>query len=353
MTNNDLDTRGPSANSIPEHLVFGRSIEMQELRQVIQNVAGASVPILIVGDPGTGKEVIGREIHRRSPWSSAPFVKVTGSRTNLGRRHHGMSDEKSETSAPFWEPVSRAAQDHPARMLFIDEVGELSPPLQAKLLEFFQDDLSNRPNHEPAFSARARVICSTRRNLEREVAAGRFRLDLLYRINVVTIKVPRLRDRREDIPDLTEYFFQTSCRYRDHACPRFPSSLVQRLCEHDWPGNIRELEDCVRTYVNGNGNVGSAETILSKGTPARTEIKGPLKGSMPLKTYTKQLVEQAERDLILKVLREQRWNRRETARVLQVSYQTLLHKLKQTGLIEKRKTSRAMEESTTPAERLP
>ncbi|MHB8754099.1 MAG: sigma 54-interacting transcriptional regulator [Candidatus Acidiferrales bacterium] len=332
--------------------MFGRSTEMQELRQVIQSVAGTSVPVLIVGDPGTGKEVIGREIHRRSRWSSAPFVKMIGSHANLGRRYDGISGEKGGTSARFWEPVSSAAQDHPARVLFIDEVGELSPPLQAKLLEFFQDDLSNLQNHESNFSPRARVICSTQRNLEREVAAGRFRLDLLYRINVVTIRVPRLRDRREDIPDLVEYFFQTSCHYRNHGCPRLPAHFVHRLCEHDWPGNIRELENCVRSYVNANGDVGIAEALVSHGTSARIGTKTRSKASMPLRAYTKQLVEQAERDMILKVLREQRWNRREAARVLQVSYQTLLHKLKQSGLIKKHKSMNASD-PTMPAERLP
>lgn len=322
-----------TADSIPERIIFGRSSAMQHVRQAVEGVAGESVPVLVLGERGTGKEVIAREIHRRSPWRSTPFVKLSSmdSITALPR------DMRPDDNAlPPW---TNARFTSSACTLFIEEVSELSSSLQAKLLEFFYDGSLHQSNRELSDPERARVVCTSTRNLENEITSGNFRLDLFYRINVVTISLPALCCRKEDIPDLAEYFFELTCRERNRRCQQLTSHLLQLFSQHDWPGNIRELENCVRTYVNSDGNIQLAETLLSKKAKAAAHHKASERREhpIPLKAYTRQLVEQAERDLILRVLRQQRWNRKETAKVLQVSYQTLLHKLKQTGLDRKRR----------------
>lgn len=322
------------ARPVPERLIFGRSAAMQEVRRSVDGVASQSVPVLLLGEPGAGKESVAREIHRRSPWCLTPFKKLSASdNTALSADAAGQCDrDLLLRHTPQAVPPSGCT-------LFIEEVAKLAAPLQIKLLELFHEQSSARSNPELRKSESARVICSSSKNLADEINSGSFRLDLFYRINVVTIHVPPLRDRKEDIPDLVEYFFQLSCLEQNSSCPRLTANLLRLFCQHDWPGNIRELDNCVRTYVESGGDAELVEALVCprKERPAESEKSERRENRIPLKAYTRQLVEQAEKDLILRVLREQRWNRKEAAKVLQVSYQTLLHKLKQTGLTRKRR----------------
>lgn len=322
MNVNGFDNTNPIASLLPEQLLFGRSGPMQEVRQSVGGVAGTAVPILIVGERGTGKELVAREIHRRSPWGSSPFLKVS-----------------SEPDGPLnsWLGKENRSSDVSSCTVFVDEVGRLASTMQAKLLEFFHDGPESQSGRGP----NARVICASTRNLEDDVVAGSFRLDLFYRINVVTINVPPLRDRREDIPDLTEYFFELTCSLQNRSCRRIPLGLAHLFYEYDWPGNIRELETYVRTYVDKDGDTAFLEALLLQRRKREVAKSTDSPGRTSLKVYTRQLVQQAESDLILRVLREQRWNRKETAKVLQVSYQTLLHKLKTSGLSKRQRPKRA------------
>lgn len=319
---------------IPDRLIFGRSSAMQEVRQSVHGVAGASVPVLLTGEPGTGKEVIGREIHRLSPWRAGQFVRFSSADPI-----DALSKGRTQHSALLHEGTPSSINDS-GWTLFIREVGELGSLLQANLLGVFQEGSLTRGNDGSPQPGSIRVICSSSVNLEDKVASGVFRLDLFYRINVVTISLPPLRDRKEDVPNLVDYFFELLCREKDCACPRISGDLLRMFCRHDWPGNILELENCVRIYVTTGGNAAIAEAFLYKGWKPGAQDKAttPIENAIPLKTFKRQLIEQAERDLILRVLQQQRWNRKETAKVLQVSYQTLLHKLKQVGLGRKRRT---------------
>lgn len=318
-------------DSIPERVIFGRSRAMRDVRESVKGVASACVPVLLLGEPGTGKEVIAREIHRLSPWCSAPFMKFSVAEPMTGPLSGGA--EGAFVIGSFGHSAG-----NPRGTLFIEAVGELSPPLQAKLLELFHDGSLSDIHREFDQPQGVRVICASGKDLEEDVRSGIFRLDLFYRINVVTISLPSLRQRREDIPELAEYLFESWRRQRNGSCPRIPSELLHMFCGHDWPGNIRELDGCVRTYVDTNGNAELTEAFLFNKGPGvdRGESIEHREKPIPLKTFKKRLVEQAERDLILRVLRQQQWNRKETAKVLQVSYQTLLHKLQQVGLSRKR-----------------
>jgi DNA-binding NtrC family response regulator len=308
---------------------------MQEVQQAVEKVSGASVPVLLQGERGTGKEVIGREIHRRSPWRTGPFTRMDSSVTASPANNQESHPSAAHVSLG-WALPARALSAFPGT-LFIEEVAELDATLQARLLELFQDRDVHQLNDRQYSVAVPRIICATRRNLEKDVAAGNFRLDLFYRINIVTIQLPPLRDRKEDIPDLISHFLELSCLHRNRDCRHITGDLLQTLCEYDWPGNIRELENCVNTYVTLDGNAAMVEALLAKRSPmGRWRNAERSKHSMPLSAYKRLIVEEAERDMILRVLSENRWNRKETAKALQISYQTLLHKLKQTGLNKRR-----------------
>jgi DNA-binding NtrC family response regulator len=317
--------RNPVGGFLPERLIFGRSAAMQEIREVVERVADVSVPVLLQGEKGTGKELIAREIHRRSRWHDGPFVIVASRELSAAA---SRKDGNGESIALPWRRSSVVAEGSEGT-LFFDEVSELNPTLQATLLGLFRNEVS-RSRGETNSHAGSRIICATQRDLESEVAAGNFRSDLFYRINIVTIQIPGLRERREDIPELVEYFFEIHCRRQSRFCRSLPTDVLQLFCEYQWPGNIRELESCIRRYVNTNGELGAARRTPRSGSLTHGEL-ATVDGMdvIPLKTYKRQVVEQAEKDMILKVLREQRWNRKQTARVLQISYNTLLQKLKQ------------------------
>ena len=324
---------------IPERLIFGRSRAMQGVREVVDRVADVSVPVLLHGESGTGKELIGKEIHRRSRWREGPFIRVASGELNITASGKQDKNVECKNATPFWQSA-RSSVDAPAGSIFFDEVSELNSTGQATLLGFFRNDHSGGSRYETNNHTDSRIICSTRRDLESEVAAGTFRSDLFYRINIVTIRLPNLHDRREDIPELVEYLFEGYCRRQNRTCRPLPMDILQLFCEYEWPGNIRELENCIKRYVSINGeSASSALPPSSVPTDTAASLATGVPESIPLKAYRRQVAEQAEKDMILKVLREQRWNRKETARVLQISYNTLLQKLKQTGLDKKTRTT--------------
>jgi DNA-binding NtrC family response regulator len=317
--------RNPVGGFLPERLIFGRSAAMQEIREIVGRVADVSVPVLLQGEKGTGKELIAREIHRRSRCYDGPFVIVASKELSAAA---SRKSRNGEGVALPWRRSSVVA-DGPEGTLFFDEVSELNPTLQATLLGLFRNEVS-RSGGETNGHVGSRIICATQRDLESEVAAGNFRSDLFYRINIVTIQIPGLRDRKEDIPELVEYFFEAHCRKQSRLCRSLPTDVLQLFCEYQWPGNIRELESCIRRYVSTNGEFGAGRRTSRPGPSKRAELAAADgMDAIPLKTYKRQVVEQAEKDMILKVLRQQRWNRKQTARVLQISYNTLLQKLKQ------------------------
>lgn len=340
-------------DSIPESLIFGRSAPMQELRQAVERVADVWVPVLLQGERGTGKELIGREIHRRSRWREGPFVRVASRDLGPWSSHKQSKGTERDGLPPAWRTTEIHAEGS-AGSLFFDEVSELNPSLQATLLRLFRDDHAGRSGDVADCHAGSRIICATKRDLESEVAAGNFRSDLFYRINAVAIQVPNLRDRREDIPELVQYFFEVYCRKHSRSCRPVPVDVLHLFCEYRWPGNIRELENCIKRYVNTHGESVAIRRPRSNSL-ARNRVSASADHSeaVPLRAYKRQVVEQAEKDLILKTLREHRWNRKEAARVLQISYNTLLQKLKQTGLDEKAGSGTLKTPKQILAERMP
>src|ERR1700731_3107648 len=233
----------------PENVYFGPSEAMRTVRQRMERAAALNVPILILGESGTGKEVLARFIHDRSPWKSGPFVKVNCPAipgTLLESELFGFQ-KGAFTGANAAKPGRMETAQ--GGTLFLDEIAELDSSLQAKLLHVLQDGhFTGIGDHEER-RMDARVICATNRVLRQEIEGGGFRADLFYRINVISITLPSLRERREDIPYLVEYLrLQFNRRFQREA-PPVSKETLHLLQQREWPGNVRELENCLARYV--------------------------------------------------------------------------------------------------------
>lgn len=310
----------------PEAVVFGRSDVMRVIRSTIQKGAPANVPVLLQGEGGAGKDVLARFIHDTSPWRSGPFVKVSCPTLRGAAQEQDIFGDENRVNGSL-PRVQTAA----GGTLFFDEVSELLPALQTRLLEYLQNG--------DASGGEARVICAASRHLEDEVSAGRFRQDLFYRLNVIHIRVPALRERKVDVPLLVDHFYRTFCeRYRSAAEP-LSERLVDALCSYGWPGNIRELENVIKRYVIlGTEDAISAEfgpkshrENGQNGSKQETKFVTPAIGPdqpVALKEITRAAMRDVEREIILKTLQANGWNRRRAARALNISYRALMYKMK-------------------------
>jgi two-component system, NtrC family, response regulator AtoC len=331
----------------PEAVIFGNSEAMQMLRARMDKVASANVPVLIHGESGTGKDIIARMTHGMSPWKSGPFVKVNCPAipgTLLESELFGY--EKGAFTGAYGSKPGRVELAHRGT-LFLDEISELDLGLQSKLLQLLQDGQFCRIGAQEDKKVEVRVVCATNRQLEREIENGTFRQDLFYRINVVNLYLPPLRERRGDIEGLVSYFLEYynrkyNCQARTLSC-----ELVSALQKYHWPGNIRELENLMKRYV-----ILGSEDVISNDLLVRNEQEflNPdinLDGPISLKKLTRQATRELERKVILKVLQAHHWNRKQAARALSISYRALLYKIRDAGLPPNRAIRRASEGAVT------
>jgi two-component system, NtrC family, response regulator AtoC len=319
----------------PVGLIFGRTSLMQTAKQKIDKVAQSGVPILIQGDNGTGKGLLASFIHNLSPDPGAPFIKVNCAAIPGALLESELFGyEKGAFTGAHLAKPGRVELAH-GGTLFLDGIDEIDMSLQAKLLQLLQDGQFCRIGGQEDRRVQVRVICATNRKLEHEIANGRFRQDLFYRINVVSIELPPLRSRTEDIPELVAYFLQLHrTRHKMQARPLSHAAL-NLLIRHSWPGNIRELENLIERYVIlGSEEAISTELLNWEHAQAVPEI--PLEGQIHLKKITRQAVHDLERKIILSVLEANRWNRKRTASALRISYRALLYKIRRAGLPRKR-----------------
>jgi two-component system response regulator AtoC len=318
----------------PDEIIFGRSGAMISIRQKVQKVLGTDVPILIQGENGTGKGLLARYIHSRSAMSSGAFVKVNCAaipgallESELFGYEKGSFTDAHASKPGYVEMAHRGT-------LFLDEIADLDLSLQAKVLQLLQDGQFSRIGDKQERRAETRVICATNRDLRAEIDAGRFRHDLFYRINVISINLPCLSARREDIGLLAQYFLgQLNARF-ERSTPPFSQENIESLTSREWRGNIRELENVVARYAI-LGSLESAEPERPvRRSPAAAYPAG-FDGTIPLKRIAKQAVREMEGNLILNALRENKWNRRKAAAALNISYRALIYKIRETGLSPK------------------
>lgn len=311
--------------------IVGKSAAIRNLVEKIDKVAATPARVLITGENGTGKELVARALHRGSPRASRPFVEVNCAaipgeliESELFGHMKGSFTGAIADRAGKFEQANKGT-------LFLDEIGDMSLAAQAKVLRVLQDNVVSRIGGSKTISVDVRVIAATNKILETEIGAGRFREDLYYRLNVVPIHVPTLRDRREDIPLLVQHFIGTLSA-REGITPRTVSEdAMQRLVENDWPGNVRELRNTIeRLLILASGKeIGGRDVErLASARPPEDTGMGNLNQSRTFEEFK----DGAERAYLLGKLREYDWNVSETARAIEMPRSNLYKKIEKYGL---------------------
>jgi DNA-binding NtrC family response regulator len=313
--------------------LVGRSPSMIELYKEIARVAPSRSTVLIVGESGTGKELVARAIHKHSPRSGRPFIAIncgalteTLLETELFGHVRGSFTGAVGDRKGLWEEAEEGT-------LFLDEIGETSPAMQVKLLRALQEGEIRRVGASKTVVVNARVVAATNRDLEKEVKEGRFREDLFYRLSVVTLQVPPLRERRSDIPLLAERFARAAVENVGRSL-RFSEKVLGLLSAYDWPGNVRELENAVeRAALHARGN-----EIVEEDLPAKLqsqEVRGRTsssRGSLNAIFSDLPTLEELERRYLVHVLEAVGGNRTRAAEVLNIDRRTLYRMAERFGI---------------------
>ena len=312
--------------------MVGGSRAIQQVLERIERVAPTEARVLITGENGTGKELVARAVHRLSPRTQAPFVEVNCAAIPSELIESALF---GHVKGSFTGAVSDQAgkfEQADGGTLFLDEVGDMSPEAQAKVLRALEQGVVTRVGGSKPIEVDVRVIAATNKDLEREIEDGRFREDLFYRLNVVPIYVPPLRERREDIPALVQHFTELLAR-RDGMTPRaFREDAVERLQGLSWPGNVRELRNAVeRLLILAPGDTIVADDV-DRLTPGRGQGEGLGAGLLGADTF-QDFKDLAEREFILQKLREHDWNVAETARRIDMPRSNLYKKIEKYGLV--------------------
>jgi len=333
----------------PDPVLFGRSAVMAEVRQKAEKICRTNVPVLLCGEGGTGKEALARWLHVKSAYASGEFVKVSCAAIPgmlLESELFGY-EQGAFTGATVAKP-GRVEMAHRGT-LFLDEIGDLDLNLQSKLLQFLQDGTFSRIGDHSERRIDARVICATHKDLDKETAAGRFRQDLFYRIHGFRLRVPTLRERREDIPALAEFFRSHFEKQFGTKAETFSPELFQYLQHLNWPGNLRELSNAVARFVL----VGPEGAIFQESASRKSKVMRTAEGSeapIALKRMAKDAIRKLERNVILETLRANQWNRRKTAAALKISYRALIYKIRDTGLVTRSSPQRGARATDAPSD---
>ena len=358
-----------------DRAVWGNSEKMRGIATITEQVADSDVTVLIRGESGVGKELVCRAIHQRSTRRARPFVKVNCAalpadllESELFGHERGAFTGAATTRIGKFEQADGGT-------LMLDEIGELKPALQAKLLHVLQDAEFTKLGSNKRIEVDVRVVAATNRDLERMMVSGDFREDLYYRLKVIELTVPALRERRDEIPTLTDFFVARYSRKYSRPLKLISDQLRQLFHEYDWPGNIRELENMIKRIVvlqdeqlviaeiqrNMEKAIAAAQpvavpvSVLAAAVPAIAALAGggvavaslptaaietgdPVGGAPPpegggsLAAVAKAAAMKAERVAIEHTLRQVHWNRRKASQILGVSYKTLLNKIKESGI---------------------
>src|SRR5262245_51360666 len=298
--------------------------QMLRIIDISRHVAATDVPVLILGESGVGKEVIASFIHEQSNRSDGPLVKV-----NCAALPHELLEselfgyERGAFTGAIRDKIGKFEQADKGTVL-LDEIGEMSPHLQAKLLHVLQDGEFSRLGGKKPVKVNVRVLAATNKKLKEAVLKGEFRNDLYFRLNVIKLEVPPLRERREDIPLLCAHFLEKYRERYQSPVQQFPKDLMEAFLKFDWPGNVRQLENVIKRYlILPDADILSELRTSSPGEPAVVA-----QSSMSLKEVAGHAAEIAEKEVVLRVLEQTGWNRKESARRLRISYKALRNKLK-------------------------
>jgi len=311
------------------------SEKMQRVKEMIDQVANTDVTIFIQGESGVGKEVVARSIHMNSVRRDKPFVKVNCA---------ALPQELLESELFGYEKgaFTGAYRQKPGKFeladsgtIFLDEIGDISPALQAKLLQVLQDREFSRLGGKKDVKVDVRVLVATNKNIEEAVVEGQFREDLYYRLNVVNITIPPLRERKEEIPALAEYFLNKFAKKYKKGAKLLNDSLMRALLAHNWPGNVRELQNVIQRYLllGHEGEILRGLSVEIKEDDVPGEEKEDIAmNSLSLKQIHWEVTRRAEARVILKALEMTHYNRKKAANLLNISYRSLLYKIRKCGI---------------------
>ena len=305
--------------------LVGQSERMQKIQRLIAKVAPQRHPVLIMGESGTGKEVVARAIHTHSPWRDRPFVPVDCGAlppTLIESELFGHVKGAFTGAAASRQGLLAAAG---SGTVFLDEIGELPLELQSRLLRTLQEHEVRPLGGNQRIRFEARIVAATNQDLEAGVKRGTFRKDLFFRLNVVAIKMPALRDRKTDIPQLVRHFLASLCR--DKAIPQLSDQALMCLMNYDWPGNVRELENCIQRAVS----LGSGTFIELKDLPSAMLYRLSRPSSSAVQPLSLQALEQ---QAIRNALRAAEGDRVRAAKLLGIGKTTIYRKLKEYGIDE-------------------
>jgi two-component system response regulator AtoC len=318
----------------PDEVVFGCSPAMELVRKRAEKICQANIPVLVCGDAGTGKEILARWIHSHSAYRAGQFIKVNCAAIpgSLLESELFGYEQGAFTGAQSSKP-GRVELAHNGT-LFLDEIANLDFTLQSKLLHFLQDGRFSRLGDEQERTVETRLICSSNKDLGQQIDAGGFRADLFYRISVIQIRMPRLSERKEDIPLLAQYLRAAYEREFDIRSQPLDRELLNCLQTGNWPGNIRELSnDIARHVLFGPDAVLKPEPSQNRFTVLENmAVEGR---SVPLKRIAKEAIHKIESKIILEALQINQWNRRKTAESLQISYRSLINKIRDANLLQR------------------
>ncbi len=322
---------------------------MQKILELANKVSDVDFNVLITGESGVGKELVARSLHYYSSRSHRPFVKVNSANlpselveSELFGHEKGAFTGADKRKTGKFEHAADGS-------IFLDEIGELPLQLQAKLLQVLQDRCYHRVGGQKEVKVQARVIAATNQNLDKEIQEGNFRDDLYYRLSTISIHIPPLRQRKEDIPDLVVFFLKKISDKNKKPMISIPQSLMDIFYEYHWPGNVRELENYLnRLSILENFRELEEEITASShknkhgadkkhDNPAKTSKKSTpepeeLDSFPSLKEVRDKAVRKVELEVIEKVLLHVNWNRKEAAKILKISYRALLYKIKELDL---------------------
>ena len=319
----------------PDDIVFGCTPGMLGIRRQLEKVCATNIPMLIQGDGGSGKETLARWIHHRSPWNSGPFIKVNFAAIPGNLLESELFGYKTGAFTGANSTRIGLVEMAHGGTLFLDQVTDLESSFQAKLLQLLQDGIFTRLGDNEEKRLQARIICASTRRVGEAVLTGHFRQDLYYRINAFEIVLPSLAARREDIPAIASYLLgRLNARFHCKAS-MLEGSKLRLLQGREWRGNIREMENWISRYVLLGEEELLEDMVVEKRQYHALVEKLP-EGTIPLKRIARQAARAMSRELILKALHANHWNRRKAARDLKISYRTLLYEIREIGFPSKR-----------------
>ncbi|HEX9759038.1 MAG TPA: sigma-54 dependent transcriptional regulator [Nitrospiria bacterium] len=330
------------------------SPRMSDILRVINQVAVSDVTVLITGESGTGKELVARTVHARSLRRHNPFIKVLCAALPDGLLESELFGyEKGAFTGAERRKLGKFEFANNG-IIFLDEIGEIPLSLQAKLLQVLQDGVFCHIGGKTDVKVNVQVVAATNKILRKAMEEGSFREDLYYRLNVVNITLPPLRERREEIPFLVNFFLEKFNLRYNKRYSKLSADLIKRFMTYDWPGNIRELENLIKQIVVLEDEASVWEKMISSPPQERvmaSQNQNPTMSAPPIQTSTnglnsetgfpkypslkevgKNASRKAEEELIRIVLHQTRWNRKKAARMLEISYKALLYKIKEYGL---------------------